>query len=389
MMKHLTVLLFVITSIIAATGCSGVKDAICCDGGYEYRNKDRFAAEKASSDMAARLAALEKERQRLADELAAARKDNGALSDRAKSLEGQLADRDRELASLRSGASDSARLASQQLSSAQGELDQTKARAADLERQLAALQAGAGDKDKLAADLASAQSQLAALQAGAGDKDTLASELAAAKQRITELEAQLATAQGSGADKDKLAADLAATKQRVAELEKLLADRDRELAGLRGDISAEMAKLKEAQRGIIRALKPQIDKKNIAVDLNNDRLLINLASSYLFGSGEDQLKSAGADALKQVGAILKDFPEYKVAVDGHTDNRPIRSELKKKFPTNKELSEARAANAAKALGEGGLSAVTAHGYADTQPVMPNTTDAGRAKNRRVEIRVTQ
>lgn len=388
-MKHLTVLLFVITSIIAATGCSGVKDAICCDGGYEYRNKDRFAAEKASSDMAARLAALENERQRLADELAAARKDNGVLSDRAKSLEGQLADRDRELASLRSGASDSARLASQQLSSAQGELDQTKARAADLERQLAALQAGAGDKDKLAADLASAQSQLAALQAGAGDKDTLASELAAAKQRITELEAQLATAQGSGADKDKLAADLAATKQRVAELEKLLADRDRELAGLRGDISAEMAKLKEAQRGIIRALRPQIDKKNIAVDLNNDRLLINLASSYLFGSGEDQLKSAGADALKQVGAILKDFPEYKVAVDGHTDNRPIRSELKKKFPTNKELSEARAANAAKALGEGGLSAVTAHGYADTQPVMPNTTDAGRAKNRRVEIRVTQ
>lgn len=388
-MKHLTVLLFVIASIIAATGCSGVKDAICCDGGYEYRNKDRFAAEKASSDMAARLAALEKERQRLADELAAARKDNGVLSDRAKSLEGQLADRDRELASLRSGASDSARLASQQLSSAQGELDQTKARAADLERQLATLQAGAGDKDKLAADLASAQSQLAALQAGAGDKDTLASELAAAKQRITELEAQLATAQGSGADKDKLAADLAATKQRVAELEKLLADRDRELAGLRGDISAEMAKLKEAQRGIIRALKPQIDKKNIAVDLNNDRLLINLASSYLFGSGEDQLKSAGADALKQVGAILKDFPEYKVAVDGHTDNRPIRSELKKKFPTNKELSEARAANAAKALGEGGLSAVTAHGYADTQPVMPNTTDAGRAKNRRVEIRVTQ
>ena len=108
-----------------------------------------------------------------------------------------------------------------------------------------------------------------------------------------------------------------------------------------------MAKLKEAQRGIIRALRPQIDKKNIAVDLNNDRLLINLASSYLFGSGEDQLKSAGADALKQVGAILKDFPEYKVAVDGHTDNRPIRSELKKQFPTNKELSEARAANAAE------------------------------------------
>lgn len=194
---------------------------------------------------------------------------------------------------------------------------------------------------------------------------------------------------GAAGDKDKMAAELVACRQRVAELEKMLADRDKELAGLRGDLSSEMAKLKEAQRGLIRALKPQIDKQTIAVDLNNERLLINLASGYLFGSGEDQLKPAGADALKQVGTILKDFPEYKVAVDGHTDNRPIRSALKKKFPTNKELSEARAANAAKALTEGGLGAATTHGYADTKPVGPNTTDAGRAKNRRVEIRVTK
>jgi len=175
----------------------------------------------------------------------------------------------------------------------------------------------------------------------------------------------------------------------VADLEKKLADRDKELAGLRGDLSAEMAKLKEAQRGLIKALRPQIDKKVITVDLNNERLLINLTSGYLFGSGEDQLKPAGADALKQVGAILKDFPEYKVSVDGHTDNRPIRSALKKKFPTNKELSEARAANAAQALTEGGLGAAETHGYADTKPVAPNTTDAGRAQNRRVEVRVTK
>ena len=178
-------------------------------------------------------------------------------------------------------------------------------------------------------------------------------------------------------------------KQRVADLERQLADRDKELAGLRGDLSAEMAKLKEAERGLIKALRPQIEKGTIMVDLNNERLLINLASGYLFGSGEYQLKPAGADALKQVGAILKDFPEYKVAVDGHTDNRPIRSSLKQKYPTNKELSEARAANAAKALAEGGLASSTTAGYADTKPVAPNTTDAGRAKNRRVEVRVTK
>ena len=364
-------------------------NAICCDGGYEYRHRNQWDADNASKDMAARLAALEKERQRLVDELAAAKKENGALSDRVKALESQLADRDRELANLRSSSGDASKLASQ-LSSAQSDLTQSKARTAELERQLAAAQASAGgDKEKLAADLAAAQSQLAALQAGAGDKDKLAADLATAKQHNADLTSQLAAMGGVAGDKDKMAAELAACRQRVAELEKMLADRDKELAGLRGDLSAEMSKLKEAQRGLIRALKPQIDQNNIAVDLNNERLLINLASGYLFGSGEDQLKPAGADALKQVGAILKDFPEYKVAVDGHTDNRPIKSSLKKKFPTNKELSEARAANAAKALTEGGLGAATTHGYADTKPVGPNTTDAGRAKNRRVEIRVTK
>jgi chemotaxis protein MotB len=376
-MKYLTLPVLATMALITAAGCSK-QDVICCDGGYEYRHRNQASMVKPSDDMSARLAALDKERQRLADELAAAQKQNGVLSSRVSDLERQLAERDRELASLRSGAGDSAKLASQ-LSSAQGDLSQSQQRVGDLERQLASAK-------QRTADL---EAQLAAMAGAAGAKDKLAADLAASKQRIAELESQLAAMSAASGDKEKLAAELAAAKQRTADLEKQLADRDKELAGLRGDLSAEMAKLKEAQRGLIKALRPQINKGNIAVDLNNERLLINLASGYLFGSGEDQLQAAGANALKQVGAILKDYPEYKVAVDGHTDNRPIRSALKKKFPTNMELSEARAANAAKALGEGGLSAVTTHGYADTKPEAPNTTDAGRAKNRRVEVRVTK
>ncbi|MDP1768842.1 MAG: OmpA family protein [Nitrospirota bacterium] len=376
-MKYLTLPILATMALITAAGCSK-QDVICCDGGYEYRHRNQVSVVKPSDDMSARLAALDKERQRLADELEAAQKQNGVLSSRVSDLERQLAERDRELASLRSGAGDSAKLASQ-LSSAQGDLSQSQQRVGDLERQLASAK-------QRTADL---EAQLAAMAGAAGAKDKLAADLAASKQRIAELESQLAAMSAASGDKEKLAAELAAAKQRTADLEKQLADRDKELAGLRGDLSAEMAKLKEAQRGLIKALRPQINKGNITVDLNNERLLISLASGYLFGSGEDQLQAAGANALKQVGAILKDYPEYKVAVDGHTDNRPIRSALKKKFPTNMELSEARAANAAKALGEGGLSAVTTHGYADTKPEAPNTTDAGRAKNRRVEVRVTK
>lgn len=287
----------------------------------------------------------------------------------------ELADRNRELATLRSSAGDSEKMA-QQLSSTQRELEVSKTHAADLEKQMSSLSASSG-------------AEIAALQAGAGDRDTLASELAASKQRTAELEAQCAALGNAAGEKDKLTAELAAAKQHTADLEKQLADRDRELAGLRGDLSAEMAKLKEAERGLIRALRPQIDKKNITVDLNNERLLINLASGYLFDSGDDHVKPDGAEALKQVGAILKEFPEYKVAVDGHTDNRPIRGALKTKFPSNMELSEARARNAAEALASGGFSGASTAGYSDTRPVAPNTTDAGRAQNRRVEIRVTR
>ena len=268
------------------------------------------------------------------DELGAAQKQIRSLNSRVSDLEQQLADRDREVASLRSGASDSAK--------------------------------------QLSTQLAAANSRNSSLEA----------QLAAANSRNSSLEAQLAAMGG-------MTAEMAASKQRVAELESQLAARDKELEDLRGTLSAEMQKLKEAQRGLIRALRPQIEKGDITVDLNNERLLINLASSYLFGSGQDELKPGGADALKQVGEVLKDFPEYKVAVDGHTDNVAIRGELKKKFPTNKELSESRAANAAKALEEGGLGASTTTGYADTRPVEPNTTPAGRAKNRRIEVRVTK
>ncbi|UVT22183.1 MAG: OmpA family protein [Nitrospira sp.] len=325
--------------LVALMGCSSFlkqhpdayikQPTVCIDQWYGYHQGSgcpstaKVVPPDASQEMAARLAALERDRQRLADELEAARKQNGTLSNRVSDLERQLADRDREIVALRSSTGDSVTLASQ-LSAAQME------------------------------------------------KDGLAAELAAARQH-------------SG-DKDRLAAELAAANQRVADLESQLADRDKELAGLRGDLSAETAKLQEAQRGLIRALRPEIAKGNIAVDLNSERLLINLASGYLFDSGQDQLKRAGADALQRVGGVLKDFPEKQVHVAGYTDNVPIRSALKKKFPTNKELSDARAESAAQALRGGGLTSnLSAAGHGESNPVANNNTAEGRAKNRRVEV----
>ncbi|MCG3776002.1 MAG: putative lipoprotein YiaD [Nitrospira sp.] len=342
-----------VVSLAALVGCGSmeksVKDAdlspICSKThGWTAWSDTRCIPHEPPRDMVAELAAAQKQNGALSSRVSDLERQLAAANTRNADLEAQLAARDREIVALRSSAGDSAKLASQ-LASAQGSLNQSQ------------------------------------------------QQLAAANTRNTDLEAQLAAqlaAMGiATGDKDKLAAELAKSNQQVTELEGQLADRDKELAGLRGELSAGMAKLKEAQRGLIRALRPQIEKGDITVDLNNERLLINLASSYLFGSGQDELKPAGTDALRQVGAVLKDFPEYKVAVDGHTDNVPIRGALKKKFPTNKALSESRAANAAEALTEGGLGTATTHGYAETKPVEPNTTEAGRAKNRRIEVRVTK
>ena len=80
---------------------------------------------------------------RLSSQLSSTQGDLEQSKSRAADLERQLADRDREIVSLQAGAGDASKLTGQ-LSSAQGELDQSKARVADLERQLASLQAGAG-----------------------------------------------------------------------------------------------------------------------------------------------------------------------------------------------------------------------------------------------------
>jgi chemotaxis protein MotB len=190
-------------------------------------------------------------------------------------------------------------------------------------------------------------------------------------------------------DTSKAAADLAAANRRIADLERQMSNREREMAALRAEQSAELEKLRVAERGVVKGLRPQIEKGDITVDANSERLLINLSSAYLFGSGEDAVKPEGAAALKHVGAVLKDFPQYKVEVAGHTDNVPIHGALTARFFTNKELSEARALSAAKALAEGGRTDAVTTGYGDTKPIESNSSAEGRAKNRRVEVRVTR
>ena len=214
--------------------------------------------------------------------------------------------------------------------------------------------------------------------------------IAELERQLAERDAELALLRSSAGDSAQLASDLAKSKTRISDLEKQLAAGAAELALLRAELLASQQKLAQVKIGIVKALRPEIGKGTITVDLNDERLLISLASSMLFGSGEDQLNPTGVDVMQRVGGVLKDYPEYKTEVSGHTDDVKIMGKLKEKFPTNKELSQARADSALQALKTGGLPAdrSIAVGYADTKPIAPNATEEGQQKNRRVEIQVT-
>lgn len=128
----------------------------------------------------------------------------------------------------------------------------------------------------------------------------------------------------------------------------------------------------------------RLDESGKQVVLSLDELVDHL----YFDSGEALVKPEGQPILKKIADILKEGGDRRIRVEGHADNQEIGPTLKNRFPTNLELSQARAAGVARFLvQEAGLDAnnVTTFGYGATHPVAPNATEAGRQKNRRVEI----
>ena len=348
-----------------------------------------------------RIAELERQKADLEGELARLRSSSAAELDQSKArvseLDNQLSQRDRELAGLRSAVGDKDRLA--------GQLSDADRQLSAKDQELSALRQGAGDKDRLAGELAALQGslalkdqELAGLKSDAGDRDRLSSELSQAKQRIAELERQLngkdlelGLLKNAAGDRDKLVADLAAAKQRASDLESDIARRDHEMAGLKGALDQQKTSLAEAKDDLSKLLQAEVAKGNVTMKQLGDQLTLGLATTLLFDSGEATLKPGGSDVLNRIGSVLKNYPDRSIHVAGHTDNVPIKGRLAKKFPTNAELSQARAESARQALTEGGMSGdkVVAKGHADSRPIASNTTAEGRQKNRRVEIVVGQ
>lgn len=182
-------------------------------------------------------------------------------------------------------------------------------------------------------------------------------------------------------------------RREAVSVEMLASDRNHEVVTVQSLPEPQDGRLAkaEAEENLVASMQPEIVKGDVIVQQLGDHLAITSSSRMLFESGKDTVNAAGANVLKRIGTVLKDFPEKSVQVDGHTDNVAIRGALLKKIPNNQALSKSRAVNVLGILRQGGVAEarLESTGYADTKPVASNDTEAGRQKNRRVEIVVSQ
>jgi chemotaxis protein MotB len=191
------------------------------------------------------------------------------------------------------------------------------------------------------------------------------------------------------------AADQAASSElraRVSDLEILRDQLQRTSSDLRRkvtDTEKELASLRATQDELVGQLKQEIADQQVRVERYQGQIRVDMVDEILFDSGEAVLKPEGVTVLRKVGGVLAKA-DRRVEVHGHTDNVPILGALAKRFPTNWELSAARATNVARFLQDEAKvdpARLTATANSEYQPRAANDSDNGRRLNRRIEIRL--
>lgn len=147
--------------------------------------------------------------------------------------------------------------------------------------------------------------------------------------------------------------------------------------------SEKLVSLSEISRDIQQVIVQEELGSMVQVSMTSRGVTMGIASDLAFGVGSADLSGQIQDFLSRLIPTMQQAT-YNIAVEGHTDNVPIRSP---RFPSNWELSASRASAVIRFLVEEGVAAdkLRAIGYGDTRPKASNDTEAGRSKNRRVDI----
>lgn len=155
--------------------------------------------------------------------------------------------------------------------------------------------------------------------------------------------------------------------------------------------TGELEQLKGTADKLQAQMKEEIAKGDVRLSESGGKLRVDLVDKILFESGEAQISRRGEGVLARVGAVLAQIDDKQIQVSGHTDNLPLGEKLTGTFPTNWELSAARAVTVVRFLSEkAGVppQRMVASGYGEWSPIATNKSGTGRARNRRIEILLT-
>ena len=192
---------------------------------------------------------------------------------------------------------------------------------------------------------------------------------------------------------------------RIRGLEGAVAERESQNASLRGELSRlqeEQATLSKKQQQLLddkrkleeqtthyseleTALKAEVDQGRVALRRLRDGVVVEMANKVLFPSGSAELNEVGKKTLQAVAGAVRNLTDRRVRIEGHTDNVPVGKDLP--YASNWELSAARAITVTKFMQENGVSPsnMSAEARSEYAPIAPNSDDAGKSRNRRIEI----
>jgi chemotaxis protein MotB len=233
-------------------------------------------------------------------------------------------------------------------------------------------------------EIARLQGALADAQQQTQDRDQKLSDLSTSDHNVlAQLDETTAINAKLRSELERLGKNVDQMLQEKGTLAKALDDTKARLEELRRAQAAAEARAQLFQQ-FVQKFKKMIDAGQLKIATRNGRLVIVLSNDVLFDSGQTVIKPAGKDALVQVGRVLKTVTGRSFQVAGDTDNLPIQTP---RFPSNWELSTARAVEVVKLLVAQGVDpkALSAAGYGEFDPVASNDTADGRSKNRRIEI----
>ena len=186
---------------------------------------------------------------------------------------------------------------------------------------------------------------------------------------------------------DSLSQTISELRRKVAVLEEENAKLKAENASLVKAREEQVQKVSSTYESLLEKMKSEISQGQVTISELKGKLTVNMVDSILFDSGRAEVKKGGLEILGKVVSILKDVNDKSIRIEGHTDNVQISRALAQRYPTNWELSAARAINVARYLQDQGIDPgqLAAVAYGEWKPVATNDTAEGKAKNRRIEI----